>query len=176
MKLQLCMFMFFNEFKIQTTKSSCVNTRLILPAVQQRFAVLICSGRGGGGLPTIGGSKWGTRDALPLGPNSFTFMQFKDIFDQIIGWYPYFGGWHPLLWEILDLPLPTLAEGTYPGQGKYLPWPGVPTLAKESTYLGWGTQHLDLAGVHPPPHLDLARVPLPGTSTSFLLSTYHIFA
>ena len=42
--------------------------------------------------------------------------------------------------------VPTLAGGTYPGQG-YLPWPGVPTLAGEYLpWLGWGTPSYYVCG------------------------------
>ena len=56
------------------------------------------------GIPfSIGGFKWGTRDAHPpLGPNSFIFMQYVGKNCPNIGLLPHLGSWRPPVWEILD--------------------------------------------------------------------------
>ena len=96
---------------------SATNLQLIFPSISdQRFwalalfqAIFVCN------FMTIGGSKRGTRDALPPPPpppprvQIFPFSSsFLAKLDKIIGWRPQLYAWRLLLGEILDPPLMTL--------------------------------------------------------------------
>ena len=118
------------KYLIISRKFSCVNARGTPPAAQQVFAVLICPGSRGQGVPTLAGRR---------------------------GTYPGWGEGVPTL-AGGHLPWPG-GGGNYPGQGKrgtyfgqgkgYLPrlggggtyyGQGVPNLAEgKGTYPGWGT-------------------------------------